>query len=71
MAAVSRHPEELAELQQQYGERFLPLHLDVTDGREAEERIRQTLEHFGCLDILVNNAGYAYRAALEEGEGEK
>ncbi|MGN0953835.1 SDR family oxidoreductase [Dialister sp.] len=68
VAAASRHPEELSELAEQYGNRLLPVHLDVTDAGEAEERIRQTLDSFGRIDVLVNNAGYAYRAALEEGE---
>ncbi len=49
--------------------RALALRMDVTDGREVESGIAQTLKHFGRLDILVNNAGVntlAHRVNIDE-----
>ncbi len=39
------------------GGRALALELDVTDFKNVESVVSQTVAHFGRLDILVNNAG--------------
>ncbi|MGH9615666.1 MAG: SDR family NAD(P)-dependent oxidoreductase [Acidobacteriaceae bacterium] len=41
------------------GRRALPLQMDMTDLRQIERAIDDTVRHFGKLDILVNNAGIA------------
>ncbi|WP_026555051.1 oxidoreductase [Arthrobacter sp. 35W] len=45
----------------------LALPLDVTDGQQIADAVKQAEERFGGIDVLVNNAGYGYRAAVEEG----
>lgn len=52
------------------GRRAVAVEVDVTQGREVESMVRQTLETFGRVDILVNNAGSTFQAppTLEMGE---
>ncbi|MFE1800667.1 SDR family oxidoreductase [Streptomyces sp. NPDC059517] len=66
VAATARDLSTLDELVETYGERFLPLQLDVTD-READfAAVRQAHERFGRLDVVVNNAGYGHFGMVEE-----
>lgn len=65
VAATARRPEQLAELVDAYGDRILPLRLDVTDGAAAITAIAAARERFGRIDVVVNNAGYANVAPIE------
>ena len=65
VAATARRPEQLADLVAQYGERILPLALDVTDPVAAGAALAAARERFGRIDVLVNNAGYANVAPIE------
>ncbi|GBQ42804.1 short-chain dehydrogenase/reductase [Komagataeibacter saccharivorans] len=65
VVATARRPEHLAELVERYGDRVLPVALDVTDAAAAREAIDAAVMHFGRVDIVVNNAGYANIAAVE------
>ncbi|MFJ6728404.1 SDR family NAD(P)-dependent oxidoreductase [Streptomyces sp. NPDC091281] len=65
VAATARRPEQLADLAEEYGERILPLTLDVTDGAAAEAALRAARERFGRVDVVVNNAGYANLSPVE------
>ncbi|MGA9672716.1 MAG: oxidoreductase [Terracidiphilus sp.] len=66
VVATARHAEDLRMLKEQFGERVLPLSLDVTDEAQAAAAIQTALETFGALDVLVNNAGYSNLAPIED-----
>src|SRR6201988_2654668 len=68
VAATARRPGQLADLATPYGERILPLPLDVTDAAAAAVSIAAGTERFGRLDVVVNNAGYANVAPIETGD---
>ena len=53
--AAARTPESVGAARDRYGDRVVPVRLDVT---EAEDR-RAVAESCGDLDLLVSNAGLA------------
>lgn len=65
VVATARRPTQLDDLVQQYGDRVLPLALDVTDRSAAVAGIGAAVQRFGGIDIVVNNAGYANIAPVE------
>ncbi|MFF2073370.1 SDR family NAD(P)-dependent oxidoreductase [Kitasatospora sp. NPDC058162] len=65
VVATARRPEQLAELAVQYGDRVLPVALDVTDAAAAEAALAAGLEKYGRIDVVVNNAGYANLSPVE------
>jgi len=68
VAATARRPEQLADLVETYGQRVLPLALDVTDPAQATSAMAATRDRFGRVDVVVNNAGYANVAPIETGD---
>jgi NAD(P)-dependent dehydrogenase (short-subunit alcohol dehydrogenase family) len=68
VVATARHPEQLAELAERYGDRVSPVALDVTDPNAVAAAVTAGVESFGGLDVVVNNAGYANVAPIETGE---
>ncbi len=66
VAATARHPAQLSSLAQRYGDRVLPIELDVTDNAAAHDAVGRAVDQFGGLDVVVNNAGYANSAPIEE-----
>ena len=65
VAATARRPEQLDDLAAQYGDRVLPLALDVTDPERVRTALDEARAAFGRLDVVVNNAGYANVAPIE------
>lgn len=65
VAASARRPEQLDDLAAQYGDRILPLALDVTDPDRVRAALAEARAAFGRLDVIVNNAGYANVAPIE------
>ena len=55
---TGRRAARLRELQEELGDAFLPLEIDMRD-REAVESIAQLSPPWGEIDLLLNNAGLA------------
>ncbi|QMU70811.1 SDR family oxidoreductase [Streptacidiphilus sp. P02-A3a] len=66
VAATARDLSTLSDLHEKYGERLLPLRLDVTDRDADFAAVQQAHERFGRLDVVVNNAGYGHFGLVEE-----
>ncbi len=66
VAAASRTIASLDALTARYGDRLLPLALDVGNKTAVDAAVRQAHERFGRIDIAVNNAGYGLFGAIEE-----
>ncbi|MFD7791433.1 SDR family oxidoreductase [Streptomyces sp. NPDC059759] len=66
VAATARDLSTLGDLREKYGERLLPLRLDVTDRDADFAAVQQAHERFGRLDVVVNNAGYGHFGLIEE-----
>ncbi len=66
LGATARKPELLRALVKQYGERILPIGLDVTNFQAAQEAVQAAVSSFGRLDVVINNAGFANVGAVED-----
>ncbi|MEU0878236.1 SDR family oxidoreductase [Lentzea sp. NPDC005914] len=66
VAATARQTGTLEELAGTYGDRLLPITLDVTDRDQVFAAVHRAREAFGGLDVVVNNAGYGLFGMIEE-----
>jgi len=66
VAATARDTATLDELVQRFGDRVLPIRLDVDDRAAGFAAVQQAHDHFGGLDVVVNNAGYGQFGMIEE-----
>jgi serine 3-dehydrogenase len=58
VVGTGRRAERLRELQEELGDAFLPLEIDMRD-REAVESLAQLAPPWSEIDLLLNNAGLA------------
>jgi NAD(P)-dependent dehydrogenase (short-subunit alcohol dehydrogenase family) len=66
VAAAARQAETLRELSETYGDRLLPIALDVTDRQQVFAAVDRAAATFDGLDVVVNNAGYGLFGTIEE-----
>ncbi len=66
VAGTARDTATLDDLVAKYGDKVLPIQLDVTDRAADTAAVAQAHEHFGALDVVVNNAGYGHFGMIEE-----
>jgi NAD(P)-dependent dehydrogenase (short-subunit alcohol dehydrogenase family) len=66
VVATARRREALEELEERFGERIVPLALDVTDRAEVFAVVGEAAERTGRIDVVLNNAGYGLAGAVEE-----
>ncbi|HTJ12662.1 MAG TPA: SDR family NAD(P)-dependent oxidoreductase [Dinghuibacter sp.] len=66
VVATVRNLDTIQDLVQQYGDRLLPLRLDVTDRAAVFAAVATAKDRFGGLDVVINNAGYGLFGAIEE-----
>jgi len=66
VAATARNVADLATLKASFGERVLPIPLDVTDKTAVDAAVRSAHDAFGRIDVVVNNAGYGLFGTIEE-----
>lgn len=56
---TGRRQERLAQLEQEYGNKFFPLAFDISDRHAAEKALKTLPAELQAIDLLVNNAGLA------------
>src|SRR5580704_12012593 len=66
VAAAARNIGSLDTLKAKYGDRLLPLALDVGDKGAVDAAVKQGHQRFGRIDVAINNAGYGLFGAIEE-----
>lgn len=66
---TGRRGEELIKIKQEFIRLNIPVLAvqgDVSSQEDAQQIIKQTIEHFGHIDVLINNAGISMRALFED-----
>jgi NAD(P)-dependent dehydrogenase (short-subunit alcohol dehydrogenase family) len=68
VTVAGRRPEKLREVVseiEKQGGQALAVSCDVTQAKDAERSVQETVARFGRLDVLVNNAGAVHISTVE------
>lgn len=63
---LARSEDDLNALQEQWGKRFIPVPMDVTDQKAIFAWVADTFSDRHSPDILINNAGAGYFGKIDE-----
>ncbi len=66
VAAAARNIDSLEGLKAKYGDRLLPVALDVGSKAAVDAAVTRAHTQFGRIDVAINNAGYGLFGAIEE-----
>ena len=66
VAASTRRRADVTDLSDLFGDRVLPIALDIRERAAAAPALAAAREKFGRIDVVVNNAARSLVAALEE-----
>ena len=63
---LARSIDKLEKLQQELGDQFHPVEMDITKAEKLEKWVDKTFDKTHRPDILINNAGVMYSANVED-----
>jgi NADP-dependent 3-hydroxy acid dehydrogenase YdfG len=66
VAAAARNIGSLDALKVKYGDRLLPLTLDVGSKGAVDAAVEQAHKQLGHIDVAINNAGYGVFETIEK-----
>ncbi|MEL7833942.1 SDR family oxidoreductase [Fodinibius sp. Rm-B-1B1-1] len=63
---LARSTDKLQRVQQELGDQFIPITMDITDHDAIEKWVSETFDNSTAPDILINNAGLGRFADVDE-----